>query len=146
MSRRPPEDYGRCVDGSGRHPSASTGTCPQCGSDLPSSRATYCSPQCRKAAYGERRTDAAPKGKRREKRDAKDLKRREERDARLFRDIVWALGEHAQSGGSAWGSSSVVKRVAVEYDIDVTMLRLPRPSRATREDQGWESRYSDDWM
>lgn len=54
---------------------------------------------------------------------------------RFYRDVLHALGEHAQRGGTAWGAASVVKRVGREHGVvSAEYTPLPRPSRAEREE------------
>ena len=58
----------------------------------------------------------------------------------FYRDILHALGEHAQRGGTAYGAAVVVKRVGREYGLAVVKdVPLPRPTRAEREDMTWEN-------
>lgn len=57
----------------------------------------------------------------------------------FYRDILHALSQHAQRGGTAYGAAVVVKRVAREYGLTVAeQVPLPRPTRAEREDLAWE--------
>lgn len=48
----------------------------------------------------------------------------------FYRDVLHALGEHARTGGTAFGAAAVVKRLAVDRGLDVQRLPLPRPTRA----------------
>ena len=58
---------------------------------------------------------------------------------RFYRDILHALSEHAQRGGTAWGAPVVVKRVGRDYGLAVAeQAPLPRPTRAEREQAAWE--------
>ena len=58
---------------------------------------------------------------------------------RFYRDILHALSEHAQRGGTAWGAAVVVKRVGRDYGLAVAeQAPLPRPTRAEREQAAWE--------
>jgi len=57
----------------------------------------------------------------------------------FYSDVLHAIGEHAQRGGTAFGAAAVVKRVAKGYGLAVAdQIGLPRPTRAEREDLAWE--------
>ena len=57
----------------------------------------------------------------------------------FYRDILHALSEHAQRGGTAYGAAVVVKRVGREYGLTVAeQVPLPRPTRAEREQAAWD--------
>lgn len=113
--------------------------CPACGVKLTSERQSFCSPACRQFAYRERQKLVEPPSKRHGWRDTVTVQASRNRDTKLILDIVFELGEHARRGGTAYGSSAVVKRVAIQWGIDVSMVGLPRPTRAEREDAAWEA-------
>jgi hypothetical protein len=54
---------------------------------------------------------------------------------RFYGDLLFALGEHAQRGGTAVGAAAVAKRVARGYGLaSVDRLPLPRLTRAERDE------------
>jgi hypothetical protein len=60
---------------------------------------------------------------------------------KFYRDVLWALGEHARTGGTAQGAAAVVRRVAREYGVrEADSTPLPRLTRAEREDLAWRQR------
>ena len=59
----------------------------------------------------------------------------------FYRDVLWALGELAQAGGTAEGAAVVVRRVAREYGVqEAERVPLPRLTRAERDDLAWRRR------
>lgn len=56
----------------------------------------------------------------------------------FYRDVLWALGEHAmRKGATAQGAAVVAKRVAKEHGLEIAdRLPLPRLSRSQLEEQG----------
>jgi len=62
---------------------------------------------------------------------------------RFYCDLLHAIGEHAQRGGTAFGAAAVIKRVAKGYGLAVAdSVGLPRPTRAEREDLAWERKQA----
>lgn len=56
---------------------------------------------------------------------------------RLYRDLLWELGELAREGGTAIGAAAVVKRVALAHGLEVAKSTpLPRLNRAELEEFG----------
>lgn len=58
---------------------------------------------------------------------------------RFYRDVIWALGEHAIRGGTPFGAAAVVKRLGKEHGIpEAEYTPLPRSTRAEREEAAWQ--------
>jgi hypothetical protein len=57
---------------------------------------------------------------------------------RFYRDVLWALGEHARrKGATAQGAAVVVKRIAKEHGLAIAdRVPLPRLSRSQLAEQG----------
>jgi len=51
----------------------------------------------------------------------------------LWRDMLYALEQLVDQGGTAEGAARVLKGVAVRHNVPGAQNPLPRPSRATRE-------------
>lgn len=58
----------------------------------------------------------------------------------LWKDMLWALEELVDRGGTAEGAARVLKQVAVRHAIPGAENPLPRPSRRTRERLAEEAR------
>ena len=60
---------------------------------------------------------------------------------RFYRDVIWALGEHAIRGGTGFGAAAIVKRVAKEHGLQGTDdVPLPRPTREERLNLAWSKK------
>ncbi len=58
---------------------------------------------------------------------------------RFYKDLLHALDEHAQRGGTGFGAAVVVKRIAKGYGLAVAdQVPLPRPTRAERQQLAWD--------
>lgn len=53
--------------------------------------------------------------------------------AHFYRDIMWALEDLVDRGGTAVGAARVVKRVAQYHHVSSASDPLPTPTRQTRE-------------
>jgi hypothetical protein len=58
---------------------------------------------------------------------------------KLYKEIFWALEDHARAGGTAYGAAAVVKRVGKAQGVEAAeVIPVFRPSRAELADAAWQ--------